>query len=59
MRSAMDVPHTLVDLGVDPTAIDSIAAAAVDDPSAGTNPIPINATFAAEIFDAACTGRLG
>ena len=59
MRASMDVPHTLVELGVDPTSVDSIAAAAVDDPSAGTNPLPLDATFAAEIFEAACTGRLG
>lgn len=59
MRSDMDVPHTLVDLGVDPTAIDTIAAAAVDDPSAGTNPVTIDTDFAAAVFDAACAGRLG
>ena len=59
MRTSMDVPHTLVELGVDPTSIDAIAAAAVDDPSAGTNPLPLDAIFAAEIFEAACTGRLG
>lgn len=59
MRSSMDVPHTLIDLGVASTAVDSIAAAAVDDPSAATNPIPVDVAFAAEIFEAACTGRLG
>ncbi len=58
MRSSMDVPHTLVDLGVDPASVDFIATAAVDDPSATTNPIPVDADFAASIFEAACTGRL-
>ncbi|MDG1877196.1 MAG: iron-containing alcohol dehydrogenase [Acidimicrobiales bacterium] len=58
MRSSMDVPHTLVDLGVDPASVDFIATAAVNDPSATTNPIPVDADFAASIFEAACTGRL-
>ncbi|MEM7142153.1 MAG: iron-containing alcohol dehydrogenase, partial [Actinomycetota bacterium] len=58
MRHEMDVPHTLADLGVDPGAVDDIAAAAVLDPSAGTNPIPIDHGFAAAIFSAACAGDL-
>ncbi|MEM7337199.1 MAG: iron-containing alcohol dehydrogenase [Actinomycetota bacterium] len=59
LRAALDVPHTLVDLGADPAAIDAIVADAVVDPTAATNPIPVDAEFAASIFEAACTGRLG
>ena len=59
LRAELDVPETLVGLGVDPAAVDTIAAAAVEDPSAGTNPIPIDRDFAAEVFAAACDGRLG
>lgn len=59
MRSAMDVPATLVDLGVDAGAVDAIASAAVVDPSASTNPVTVDVGFAAAVFDAACTGRLG
>ena len=54
----LDVPNTLVDLGVDATTVDTIAAAAVDDPSAGTNPITIDHDFTAAVFAAACEGRL-
>ena len=57
-REAMDVPHTLVDLGVDADAIDGIVAAAIEDPSAGTNPIPFDQTFAHAVFLAACEGDL-
>ena len=46
IRRAMDVPHTLVELGVDPTAVDQIATAAVADPSAGGNPITFDRSFA-------------
>ncbi|MEM1335307.1 MAG: iron-containing alcohol dehydrogenase, partial [Actinomycetota bacterium] len=58
LRASLDVPPTLVDLGVDADAVDTIAAAAVDDPSAGTNPIEIDRAFAASVFAAACEGRL-
>lgn len=58
VRTAMDVPPTLVDLGVDPTAVDEITAAAVDDPSAGGNPIAFDRQFAEAAFIAACEGNL-
>jgi len=57
-RAAMDVPHTLVDLGVDPEAVDSITAAAIDDPSAGGNPITFDRPFAEAVFIAATEGTL-
>ena len=59
LRASLDVPHTLVDLGADPAAIDAIVADAVVDPTAATNPVPLDADLAASIFEAACTGRLG
>ncbi|MEO0492199.1 MAG: iron-containing alcohol dehydrogenase [Actinomycetota bacterium] len=58
LRADLDVPDTLVDLGVDANAVDTIAAAAVNDPSAGTNPITVDHDFAAAVFAAACEGRL-
>lgn len=58
MRASMDVPDTLVELGVDAAAVEAIAAAAIDDPSAATNPIPVDRAFAAQIFEAACAGQL-
>ena len=58
LRADLDVPNTLVELGVDPNAVDTIATAAVHDPSAGTNPITVDHDFAAAVFTAACEGRL-
>lgn len=59
LRASLDVPHTLIDLGVDPGAIDTIVADAVVDPTAFTNPVPVDADYAASVFEAACAGRLG
>jgi alcohol dehydrogenase len=57
-RAAMDVPHTLVELGIDPDAVDPITAAAVQDPSAGGNPIVFDRSFAEAVFRAASEGSL-
>ncbi len=59
MRESMDVPHTLVELGVDAASTAQIAAAAVIDPSAGGNPIEFTLEFATRVFDAACAGNVG
>ena len=58
LRSELDVPNTLVELGVDADAVDTVAAAAVVDPTAATNPITVDHEFAAAVFAAACEGRL-
>ena len=58
LRADLDVPNTLVELGVDPVAVDTIATAAVRDPSADTNPITVDLDFAAAVFAAACEGHL-
>ena len=58
LRVDLGVPDTLPELGVDPTAVDRIAAAAVVDPSAAGNPEPLTIDKAAQIFAAACTGRI-
>lgn len=56
MRDSMDVPHTLVELGVDADATATISAGAVADPSAGGNPIEFTRELASRILDAACGG---
>jgi alcohol dehydrogenase len=58
LRSELDVPHTLVDLGVDPAGRETIAADAVVDPSAAGNPVPVDVAYALAVFDAACDGRI-
>lgn len=58
MRSDFDVPHTLVELGVDAGKVEMIATAAVLDPSASGNPLTVTKEFAAAIFNNACDGTL-
>ena len=58
LRAELDVPNTLGGLGVDSAASRHIAEAAVVDPSAAGNPIPLSIDRAAEIFEAACSGRI-
>ena len=58
LRSALDVPNTLIELGVDPDAADLIAADAVVDPTAGGNPVPVDIAYALTVFEAACHGRI-
>ncbi|MEE2769082.1 MAG: iron-containing alcohol dehydrogenase [Actinomycetota bacterium] len=58
MKSDTGIPHGLIELGVDPGAVDKIAAAAAVDPSAATNPVPCTPEFAAGVFGAACEGNL-
>ncbi len=58
LRDSLDVPNTLTDLGVDPEAVSTITAAAVEDPSAGGNPIEFTEALATDIFARACAGQL-
>ncbi|QGZ35441.1 iron-containing alcohol dehydrogenase [Stappia indica] len=58
LRTALDVPHTLDGLKVDGAKAAKIAEMAIVDPTAGGNPIELTLEGAAEIFDAALTGRL-
>lgn len=55
----LDVPTSLVELGVDPSAVELIAREAVTDPSAATNPVPVDVDFASAVFESACTGHPG
>ena len=59
LRAELGVPHTLVELGVDPAAADTIVAGTVIDLCAATNPVTVDEDFATALFAAACEGRLG
>jgi len=58
LREELGVPHSLVELGVDPAAADPIAQDAVKDPSAAGNPRPFDHDLARRLFEAACRGDL-
>lgn len=58
LREQVGVPPTLADLGVDDAQADRIAQMAETDPTAGNNPVPLDAAGARRIFNDAVAGRL-
>ena len=58
LRQELGVPHTVAEFGVDDKQMDRIAAMAVQDPTAGGNPLPLDEAGAREIFANAYAGRL-
>lgn len=59
LRALVGVPHTLGELGVDATRSDEIAEMAVQDPSAGGNPIRFDLSAAKQILAKAFAGVIG
>jgi alcohol dehydrogenase len=59
LRQEIGVPHTLAGLAVPLDEADRIAEMAINDPTAGGNPVALSKAGAREIFDAAATGRIG
>ena len=58
LREETGVPHTLAALGVDGARIDEIATAAEVDPTAGGNPVKLDAAAARRIFAGALEGKI-
>ena len=58
LREEIHIPHTLAGLKVGAENADLIAKMAPDDPTAGGNPVPLDAAAARRIFDAALEGKL-
>lgn len=58
LRQALDIPHTLVHLGVTEAHIPSFAPASVLDPSTGSNPTPMSTDDFARLFQCAIDGTL-
>jgi alcohol dehydrogenase class IV len=56
LRATLGVPATLADLGVPSGPWDEIISAAVLDPSAATNPLPVTAEFASAVLERAWHG---
>jgi alcohol dehydrogenase class IV len=59
MRRNLGIPHSLAHIGVNTDNAAVIGSEAAIDPSAGGNPIPIDAAQLEQIFRAAVAGRLG
>lgn len=58
-REQMEIPHTLQGLDIDDAKVDEIAAAAVVDPTAEDNPIPLTVENMREVYVNALEGTLG
>jgi alcohol dehydrogenase class IV len=59
MRRDLGIPHSLADIGVSADKAAIIGREAAIDPSAGGNPIPVDAAHLERIFRAAVDGKLG
>jgi alcohol dehydrogenase class IV len=58
LRQAIGIPHSLAEIGIDDRDADRIGAMAAIDPTAGSNPVPVDAPALKEIFLSALSGRL-
>ena len=58
LRKRTGVPHTLKELGVDGSRVDTIVEMSLEDPTAGGNPVPLTKEGSRRIFDAALKGNV-
>ncbi len=58
LRQDLEIPHTLVSIGIDDRDAEKIGTMAEVDPTAGTNPIRFTAIEYAEIFRMSVEGKL-
>ncbi len=58
LRQVAGIPHTLAELGIEERQVDSLAEAAVNDPTAGGNPVPLTVDNLKPLIRAALTGQL-
>lgn len=58
LRKQLTIPHSLAEIGIDDTCAGIIGRMAIEDPSAGGNPIPFTANQYRQIFTDAVHGRL-
>jgi alcohol dehydrogenase class IV len=58
LRSDIGVPHTLKAFGVDDTKFDIMSEMAPKDPTAGGNPVPIDAAICCDLYERAYAGQL-
>ncbi len=58
LRDKVGIPHTLTELGIDTAQSETVGKMAVEDPSAGGNPISFSAEQYQQIFEDAVNGEL-
>jgi len=59
LRETLGIPHTLADMGVGEEAVDMLAAQAVNDPTAPSNPVPLTEDKLKVLIGEALRGELG
>jgi alcohol dehydrogenase class IV len=57
-RRDLGIPHTLAEIGVDAARAEEIGKYAAIDPTAGSNPVPLDAAILQKLFEDAVAGRL-
>jgi alcohol dehydrogenase class IV len=58
LRADLAVPHTLKDFGVDDKKFQLLSEMAPHDPTAGGNPVPIDAAACRKLYETAFTGKV-
>jgi alcohol dehydrogenase class IV len=58
LRSDLAVPHTLKDFGVDDKKFQLLSEMAPNDPTAGGNPVPLDASACRRLYEAAYRGKV-
>jgi len=58
LRADLKVPHTLRDFGVDDAKFQLLSEMAPNDPTAGGNPVPLDAAACRRLYEAAYSGNL-
>jgi alcohol dehydrogenase len=58
LRAGIGIPHTLADVGVDGARLDLMSRMAPQDPTAGGNPVPLDAGTCRRLYENALSGRL-
>jgi len=59
LREELNVPHTIAGLGVDDAKFQLMSEMAPKDPTAGGNPVPLDAAAALRLYRNALAGKLG
>jgi alcohol dehydrogenase len=58
LREELKIPHTCRELGVEENRLDELSRMAANDPTAGGNPVPLDAAKLKGLFRAALTGNV-
>jgi alcohol dehydrogenase class IV len=58
LRADLGIPHTLAELGVPESHLETLASAAAEDPSAGGNPLPFDTNTARTVLERAFSGTV-